>query len=133
MQIWDLRLLGCGQPMEGGKRLVELGIHPGIHPGIRLGTTDVHTHTPSQKRPASRTDGGNGDSDRGDKQRGEIWRQEEAGSQNKSGGSRGMEDRMKLTDIKTARTHRELSLPDSSYTEISGSRRESRPRWKSAA
>lgn len=49
------------------------------------------TEAPSpQNRPPSRTDGGNGDSDRGDKQRGEIWRQEEAGSQNKSRGSRGM-------------------------------------------
>lgn len=66
------------------------------------------SHTPSlQDRPAQRSDGGNGDSDRGNKQRTEIWRQEEVGSQNKCGGSRGMEDRMKLTDIKTARTHRE--------------------------
>lgn len=58
--------------MEGGKRL--------------MGPSRNHgrSHTPSL------TDGGNGDSDRGDKQRGEIWRQEEAGSQNKSGGSRGM-------------------------------------------
>lgn len=49
----------------------------------------------------------NGDSDRRVKQRSEIWRQEETESQNKRGGSRGMEDRKKLTDIKTARTHRE--------------------------
>lgn len=83
--------------MEGGKR-------SWVKLGILLGTTDARTHL-----PPPRTDGGAGDSDSGDKQRGEIWGQEEAGSQNKSGGSRGMEDRMKLTDIKTARTHRESS------------------------
>lgn len=86
--------------MEGAKRFTGRARHPSRNRG--------RSHAPpSQKRPPPRTDGGNGDSDRGDKQRGEIWRQEEAGSQNKSGGSRGMEDRMRLTDIKTARTHRE--------------------------
>ena len=49
----------------------------------------------------------NGDEDRGFKQRSKILRQEETESQNKCGGSRGMEHRMKMTDIKTARTHEE--------------------------
>lgn len=75
-----------------------------------------HTHTYSAHscahpvvhcRSPLRTDGENGDSDRGHKQRSEIWRQEETRSQNKRGGSRRMEDRMKLTAIKTARTQRE--------------------------
>lgn len=73
---------------------------------IRLQTT--HTHKPVVcRRPLTRTDRVNGDEDRGVKQRSEIWRQEETESQNTRGGSRGMEHRMKLTDIKTARTHRE--------------------------
>lgn len=67
----------------------------------------ARTHTLVHCRSLTRTDGVNGDSDRGVKQRSEIWRQEETESQNKRGGSRRMEDRMKLTDIKTARTHRE--------------------------
>lgn len=58
-------------------------------------------------RPLTRTDRVNGDEDRGVKQRSEIWRQEETESQNKRGGSKGMVHRMKLTDIKTARAHRE--------------------------
>lgn len=63
--------------MGGGRRLTGPSRHRRRNHG--------RSHTPSP-----RTDGGNGDSDRGDKQRAEIWRQEEAGSQNKSGGSRGM-------------------------------------------
>lgn len=64
----------------------------------------THTHV-VRRQPLTRTDRVNGDEDRGVKQRGEIWRQEETERQNKRGGSRGMEHRMKLTDIKTARTH----------------------------
>lgn len=101
--------LGSGAVLvaaDGGREAVHGRSSGSVSEPRTLSHTHAHTLS-SQNRPAPRTDGGNGDSDRGDKQRGEIWRQEEAGSQNKSGGSRGMEDRMKLTDIKTARTHRE--------------------------
>lgn len=71
----------------------------------------IRTHTCAYAvvrcRSLTRTDRVNGDGDGGVKQRSEIWRQEETESQNKRGGSRGMEHRMKLTDIKTARTHQE--------------------------
>lgn len=72
-----------------------------IHLIIRR--THTHTHVVS-RWPLTRTDRVNGDGDRGVKQKSEIWRQEETESNTRRGGSRAMEYRMKLTDIKTART-----------------------------
>lgn len=68
------------------------------------------THGGVRRCSMMRTDRANGDGDREAKQRSEIWRREETESQNKRGGSKRMEDRMKMTDNKTTRT-REESFP----------------------